>query len=128
MTSEIPRRDWKMFFDDLTKRRFDWKTKVEVFSDRIGNQILDKGLPLVGITCEEDGDDRIIEIFLGMSDDQHQSHNIKNPTKIIYFGDVKSPGGIVEFEELDGTKTLVHIIQPMPLVVDYVDNQETAAA
>ena len=25
MTIEIPREEWKEFFDDLTKRRFDWE-------------------------------------------------------------------------------------------------------
>lgn len=128
MTSEIPRQDWKMFFDDLTKRRFDWQTKVEVLSEDFGNQVLDDGLPLGGITCEQVGDETIIEIFVGTDDDHHQTHNIKNPTKIAYLGESDKPGGVVEFEEINGTKTLVHIIQPMPMVVRHSENQEPATA
>lgn len=120
MTSEIPRKDWKMFLDDLTKRRFEWETKVEVFGPEIGSQVLDEGLPLGGITCEKRGDDTVIEIFMGNDDDRHQAHNIRNPTRVAYLGELEKPGGIVEFEETDGTKTLVHIIQPLPIVYEYV--------
>lgn len=128
MTSEIPREDWQMFFDDLTKRRFDWKTKVEVLNDDIGNQILGEDLPLSGITCEKRGLDTFIEIFIGTDDDHHQTHSIKNPTKIVYFGEREKPSGILEFEEMDGTKTLVHIIQPMPITFEASDSRQTKAA
>ena len=128
MTSEIPREEWKMFFDDLTKRRFDWQTKVEIFDEDIGNQTLEDGLPLNGITLEEKADDTFIEIFIGTDDDHHQTHTIKNPTKINYLAEGGKLNGIVEFEELSGTKTLVHIIQPMPIVVNYAEKQENASA
>ncbi|NNE97906.1 MAG: DUF5335 family protein [Pyrinomonadaceae bacterium] len=128
MTNEITRDDWQNFFDDLTKRRFEWQTKVEVFSDDFGSQVLDDGLPLSGITVEKDGEDTTVEIMVGTDDDHHQTHNIKNPTKIAYLGKDDKPGGIVEIEEMDGTKTLVHIIQPMPIVLKYLENQEGKAA
>ena len=127
MTSEIPKNDWGMFLDDLTKRRFGWETKVEVIGKEIGDQILDEGLPLGGITCERRGEDTFIEIFIG-DDDRHQSHNIKNPTKIVYLGRTDGPGGVVEFEEADETKTLLYIIEPQPLVVRYVRTEELTAA
>ncbi len=128
MTKQIERDNWKMFFDDLTKRRFDWQTKVEVFDDEIGDQILDEGLALSGITCENKGDDTFIEIFIGTDDDHHQTHTVKNPTKIAYLGEDDKPSGVVEIEEMSGRKTLVHIIQPMPLVMKYVEPEEFAAA
>ena len=128
MTNEIPKQNWNMFFNDLTKRRFDWQTKIEVFNEDIGNQILDEGLSFSGITCEQDGDDTIVEIFVGNIDNQHQTHNIKNPTKVAYLGEDDKPGGVVEFEETDGTKTLLHIIQPMPIKIKYFENQESKTA
>lgn len=128
MTQQIPKKEWKSFFDDLTKRRFDWETKVEVFNEDIGNQVLDEGLPLGGLTCEQRGDETVVEIFVGTDDDHHQTHNIKNPTKIAYLGNDENPGGIVEIEEMNGTKTLVHIIQPMPIVVSYVEYNEVTAS
>lgn len=128
MTNEIPMHNWEMFLDDVTKRRFDWQTKIEVLSEEFGNQILDEGLPLSGITLERKGDETTVGIMVGTDDDHHQTHNIKNPTKILYLGDDDKPSGIVEIEEADKTKTLIHIIQPMPLVIKYVDQHETTAA
>ncbi len=128
MTHDIPREEWKNFFDDLSKKRLEWQTKIEITNDRIGSQILDDGLPLVGMTIEKYKDDTILEIIVGQDDDHHQTHNIKNPTKIAYMSEEDSPSGVVEIEEMDGTQTLVHIIQPMPLVVRYVKSQEITAS
>lgn len=128
MTQEIPRQEWAKFFDDLTKRRFEWQTKIEVISDDIGSQILDEGLPLMGITVEQKKDENMIEIIVGQDSGHHQTHNIKNPTKIAYLSKADEIRGVVEIEEMDETKTLIHIIQPMPLVVNYVKNHEITAA
>lgn len=128
MTNEIPKKEWKKFLDDLTMRRFDWETKVEIFNEEIGDQVLDQGLPLGGITLETKGDDTFVEIFIGNDDDHHQTHTIKNPTKVAYLSEINEPSGIVEFEEQDGTKTLLFIIRPMPIVVRSIEHEENASA
>jgi len=128
MTQEIPRQEWKKFFDDLTKKRYEWQTRIEVFSEDIGNQVLDEGLPLRGITAEQRKDDNVIEIIVGQDSRHHQTHNIINPTKIAYLSEKDKLSGIVEIEEMDGTKTLIHIVEPMPLVFDYSENREMTAA
>ena len=118
MTLDIPREKWAQFFSDLSKRRFGWTTKIEVMSDSMGDQILSDNLPLNGITVERSGDETTIEIAVGEST-THQSHNIVNPSKVAFLGDDEKAGGIVEIEEDSGTKTLVHIIEPMPIMVSY---------
>lgn len=128
MTKEIQKENWVTFFDDLTKRRFDWQTKIEVFSDDFGSQVLDEGLPLAGITSEGKGDKTTVAIFVGTDEDHHQTHTIKNPTKVAYLGDDIKPSGIVEIEEASGTKTLVHIIQPMPIVTKFTEDPKATAA
>lgn len=129
MTQEIPKYRWLSFFDNLTKRRFEWRTKIEVISEEIGSQILENGLPLQGITAEIMSDEKsVVEVLVGQDRKHHQTHNIKNPTKIAYLSDDDSPSGIVEIEEADGTKTLIHIMQPTPLAVDYSESREMKAA
>lgn len=128
MTNEIPKQQWTKFFDDLTKKRFEWQTKIEVISDDIGSQILDQGLPLIGITAEQKNDKSVIEIIVGQDSGHHQTHNISNPTKIAYLSEEEKAGGVVEIEEMDGTKTLIHIIEPMPLVINYAESHEITAA
>ena len=115
------------YIDDLSKRRFGWTTKIEVMSDSIGDQILSENLPLNGITVEHTGDETTIEIAVGVST-EHQSHNIVNPSKVAFLGDDEKAGGILEIEEDNGTKTLVHIIEPIPVVVSYSEFEVVSTA
>jgi len=118
MTLNIPKEKWAQFFSDLSKRRFGWTTKIEVMNDSIGDQVLSENLPLNGITFEQTGDETTIEIAVG-ENMTHQSHTIVNPGKVAFFGKDEKAGGFVEIEEANGTKTLVHIIEPMPMTVSY---------
>jgi len=118
MTLYLPKERWAQFFNDLSKRRFGWTTKIEVMNDSIGDQILSEHLALNGITVEQNGDESTIEISVG-EDTTHQSHSIVNPTKVAFLDDDENIGSIVEIEEENGTKTLVHIISPMPVIVSY---------
>ncbi len=115
MTYEVPQSEWKPFFDDLSKRRFQWRTKVEVIAEEIGDQTLDEGLPLNGIVAENNGSKWAIEILLGNERGRHQTHTIQDPTHIRYLPKTDDPGGIVEIEEMGERKTLVYIIEPLPL-------------
>ena len=62
MTLNLPKEKWARFFDDLSKRRFGWTTKIEVMNNAVGDQILSENLPLNGITAEQKGDQNTIEI------------------------------------------------------------------
>ena len=68
---------------------------------------------------DQKGDERTIEIAVGENTAHHQSHTIANPRKIAFLDDNENLGSIVEIEEQNGTKTLLHIIEPMPLLVRY---------
>ncbi len=52
MNFELKKEDWARFFDNLSKRRFEWMTEVEVLGANVGDQTLSNGLPLNGITVE----------------------------------------------------------------------------
>lgn len=119
MTLSIPRDEWGNFLDDLTKRRFEWKTNLEVMNRDIGDQMLSDGLPLKGVTFEAKGDKTVIEILLGKNADQHQAHSIFEPEKLAFLPNENDHGGILEIEEADGTKTLVRILEPMPIKTGY---------
>ena len=128
MTLEIPKEKWAQFFNDLSRRRFGWTTKIEVMNDSIGDQVLSENLPLNGITVEETGDETTIEIAVGPNTTTHQSHTIVNPEKVAFLGDNERAGGFIEFEEANGTKTLVHIIEPMPITVTYSEYEVFSTA
>lgn len=127
MTNEIPRNEWKQFFDELSRDFLDWETKIEVVKDDIGAQVLNDDLLFAGITFEEsrDGQSRI-EIMTGESTDSHQSHNILNPQKVFYLKSEKNLGGTLEIEDDSSAKTLIYFIQPVPVLVGYAECQVVA--
>lgn len=127
MTLTIPREKWNEFLHDLSKRRFGWETKVEVISDEVGDQILSDGLRLSGMTCEEKAGRCQIEVSVGIDAHSHQTHGIADPVAINYLNEEGGYGGVVEFEEANGTKTLVRIINPMPVFVGYTAYKIVAA-
>lgn len=129
MTIEIPKEKWTKFFDDLSRRRFGWKTDVEVMSESVGDQILSDDLPLNGIVFEEKAGRSQLEISLGETADNHQTHTISNPSKIVYLDEGNFLGGVVEIEEeKSDTKTLIKLLNPMPIYVGYADYEIVMAS
>jgi adenosyl cobinamide kinase/adenosyl cobinamide phosphate guanylyltransferase len=45
MTTEIPKEQWKEFFDNLSNDLDGWETNVEVVSNEVGSHVLFQGLP-----------------------------------------------------------------------------------
>lgn len=119
MTIEIPQEKWNEFFNDLSKRRFGWTARVEVLSEEAGDQILSDGLPLNGVIFEEKSGRSAIELSVGETADQHQTHAISNPVKIEYLDEGDFAGGVIAIEEEDKTRTLVSLLNPMPVYVGY---------
>ncbi len=123
MKSEINRTEWTSFFDALSKRRFEWLTKVEVLKGDIGDQVLTEGLPLNGITVEKRGDNITIDLSVGENTDSFFTHLIKDPLTVEFVAAFGSHGDIINIEEQDGTKTLIQFIEPMGIVVGYTETE-----
>ncbi len=127
MDFKIKKEDWKNFLDSLSKRRFEWRTGVEVLNTEVGDQILSDGLLLNGITAETAGDDTTITISLGENVDHHQTHTIKNPIMVTFLANRDNSPEIVAIEEEDGTKTLIRFIEPGRLLLGFVEFEMAAA-
>lgn len=127
MGFEIKKQDWPGFFDALGRRRSEWITKVEVMSSEMGDQVLNDGLPLSGITVETNGDRTSIDISVGENTDSHQTHNIQNPNRVAFLRADESHGDVIDIEEEDGTKTLITFIEPMGILVGYQKVEMVAA-
>ena len=120
MTTEIPQEKWAEFFDELSRRRFGWQTKVEVLDASLGDQILSEGLPFDGLTFEEKAGRREIELSVGKTRDRHQTHKISNPVKIEYLDNGDLLGGVIEIEEENKTRTLVRLLNPLPIDLSFI--------
>lgn len=119
MNTEINKNDWKNFFESLSKRRFEWRTSIEVLNPEMGDQVLSHGLPLNGVTMETNGDNVTIDISVGEKRDRHQTHNISNPQRIAFLKGNESYGDVINIEESNGTKTLITLIGPMDLLLGF---------
>lgn len=128
MNTEINKNDWKNFFESLSKRRFEWRTRIEVLSPETGDQVLSDGLPLNGVTMETVGDDVRIDISVGENTDQHLTHNIVNPTRVAFLRENESHGDVIDIEEANGTKTLITLIGAMELLVGIMETELSVTA
>ncbi|MEP7036878.1 MAG: DUF5335 family protein, partial [Acidobacteriota bacterium] len=115
------------FFDEESRDKLDWLTKVEVLSPDNGVQILSEGLPFSGLTYENKDDSPQIEILVGKDTEHHQTHNILSPTKVYFRRADENSGGTIEIEEADGTKTLVYLTAPADASVKETDTEAVKA-
>ena len=128
MNYEIKRENWADFFESLSKRRYEWKTKIEVLNPEMGDQILTEGLPLNGVTVETKGDRTSIDVSVGENTEAHQTHNIKNPSKVAFLAGADNRGDVIDIEEADGTKTLITFVEPMGILIGYMEIDIAAIA
>lgn len=119
MSYELKREDWSKFFDTLSKRRFEWKTEIELLSPTLGDQTLNISLPFNGITLEELDRTTAVVISVGETTDQHQTHTIRDPVRVAFLASKDNRGDVVAVEEADGTKTLIRFIEPIDVLVGF---------
>ncbi len=129
MNVELKKEDWGRFFNNLSKRRYEWMTKVEILNPEIGDQTMSNGLPLNGITVETHGDRISIDISVGETKGNHQTHNIVNPTRVAFLPGDGVHDDVVDIEEEDGTKTLIRFTEPMDILFGFAEYEvQTAVA
>ena len=107
-TREIPRTEWRSFFDTFNRQHEGWLATLEVFSSDIGAQEQAHELPLEGITVSSrPGTEEEIAISLGTSAEQHVSHTIADPTRVWVERTNEGANAALEVEAKDQTKTLL---------------------
>ncbi len=123
MTSEIQRFEWRLFFDKLSRDAMDWETSVQVINDLEGAQMMSEGLPFNGVTYDEKGPQPVIELLIGSGTSNHQTHNITEPVRVAFESTGKGPSGTLDIEDASGTKTLVTLMRPMPVLAVYKNSE-----
>ena len=128
MNFELKKEDWGIFLDNLSKRRFEWMTEIEIINDQVGHQVLSNGLPLAGVTAETVGDRTSIVITVGETTNNHITHTINDPTRIAFLVGEGAQGDVIDIEEANGTKTLIRLKEPMGLLVGIAEYEVMVAA
>src|SRR5215203_4775949 len=127
MDFEIKKEDWANFFKSLSRRRYEWKTRIEVFNSEIGDQVLSEGLSFNGITVETIGGRTSIDLSVGEHTESHQTHNIQNPKKVAFLAAADNHSDVIDIEEHDGTKTLITFVEPMGIIIGFMEEQVAVA-
>ena len=85
-TREIPRTEWKSYFDEFSRTRAGEKVTVEMIYNPQGDrQYAMEQQPLVGLTFEEKGSEAgSIEIIVGGATDDSLTHTVTNPIHVYH--------------------------------------------
>jgi hypothetical protein len=113
-TQDISRDEWAAFFDSFSLRHQGWLVTVEVFGSDIGAQVEARELPLQGITAElkREGEDAI-SIIVGDTPEQHVTHTIGAPARVILKRSEEGADEAIEIESAART-TLVRFRSAVP--------------
>jgi hypothetical protein len=107
MASDIPRTEWREFFDRVSKGLTGKWAEIEVASLDLGDQIAVEWIPLIGITYDSKND--LLDVALDRYD-----HLIRHPRQVIVN---EADGGVTSVAVVDaeGTKQIVRMKQPLML-------------
>ena len=99
MTSRsIPRDHWREELDSFSREHEGWRVDVRVSDGRGALRTEARDLPLVGVSCDAPGSDRIA-VLAGDRPDDHLTHEIPNAVAI----DIEKSG--VSIRAADGSRT-----------------------
>ncbi len=94
-TREVPRSDWKTYFDEFSRTRQGELVTVElIFSPQADPQFAQEKQPLLGIGYEEKGSEAgAIQIITGGADSSN-THAVTNPVHVYH----KNAAGLISDE------------------------------
>jgi hypothetical protein len=114
-TKEIPRDEWKTFFDTFSRQHEGWLATLEVLGSEIGAQQEARNLPLEGITAtSKDTVPETIAISLGKTPEDHVTHTITEPARVWLEQTAEGANAALEIESADQIKTLLRFRSALP--------------
>ena len=112
-TRQIPRQEWAIFFDDLSKKWEGRGVALEVFGQDIGDQIEERQMFFAGLTAEvtnKDGRQDKIEMMLGGAPGGHLTHTISAPTEVDLQQADAGVDSALLIKAADGTTSLLRLL------------------
>ncbi len=106
-TREVPRTEWRSYFDHVSKQLEGRLAEIEVAELQLGDQIEAEWVPFHGIVYDDKDD--LFEIAVEGLD-----HLISKPVKV-WVGEGSDSLKAVEIEDADGKKHIVKLREPLAL-------------
>ena len=111
-TQEIPREQWRSFFNSFSQQHEGWLATLELFSLEIGAQEEAHELPFEGISINSNESEKeSVIISLAQTSEDHLTHTIDDPTRVWLQQTTEFADASVEIEA-DNSKTLLRFRSP----------------
>ena len=119
-TREIPKGEWRRFFDGFSRQHEGWLVTLEILAEEIGAQVEERELAFQGIVDESDEiQGNRIMIMVGSTPDDHITHSISNPVQVSLEQTDEGADEALAIKSSDGTTALLRFRSPMlPEMVD----------
>ena len=105
-TQEIPRDDWRRYFDELAKRLPTVEVTVEVIGSDVGDQLIGQRLRLTGITYDNKDDVLVVGLDAPGGSPEELQHFVYNPQRIEVTENADG-SSVVEVEDAEDHKTII---------------------
>lgn len=125
-TREIPRSEWRKFFDSFSRQHEGWLTTVEVVGGDIGDQFEATEMPLQGISADVKGSEPdAIEIAVGTGPADELTHIIPDASRVLFEQTLAGAGEGLEIESAAGERTIMRFrAAQQPELLDGVTDPE----
>jgi hypothetical protein len=105
---EIPRDEWKSFFDVFSRQHEGWLATLEILGQELDAEREPHEFPLKYVTLTSVvGQSEAIAINLGKTPEDHVKHTVIEPTHVWLAQTPEGANAGLEIESADETKTLI---------------------
>ena len=105
---QIPRTEWRPFFDDFSRRNEGSPATIRVLHPSLGAQVEARELPLEGVVAPADPSGPI-SFHLGSSPQRHVEHEVGRPVQVwIEVSEAGSEDAVAVLSD-DGTRTILEL-------------------
>ena len=119
-TREIPRNEWRSFFDIFSRQHEGWLATLEIFGQEGDAQQTPREVPLKGITLTSVvGESEAIALNLGKIPEDHVKHTVIEPVHVWLAQTPEGANAALEIESADETKTVLRFRSA--LLPEFVD-------
>src|SRR5438876_12241903 len=119
-TREIPRSEWRSFFDVFRRQYEGWLATLESFGQEVDAQQEPREVPLKGITLTSVvSGSEAIALNLGKTPEDHVKHTVIEPMHVWLVQTPERANAALEIESADETKTVLRFRSA--LLPEFVD-------
>jgi hypothetical protein len=119
-TREIPRNEWRSFFDIFSRQHEGWLATLEIFGQENDAQQEPREVPLKGITLTSVvGESEALALNLGKTPEDHVKHTVIEPTHVRLAQTPEGANAALEIDSADETKTVLRFRSA--LLPEFVD-------